>query len=57
MAANTQTIDSQVHCYGKNTVENPWLGFLQGPEQVSGDDMVEAMSEAVSYTHLRAHET
>ena len=45
MAANTQTIDSQVHCYGKNTVENPWLGFLQGPEQVSGDDMVEAMSE------------
>ena len=45
MAANTQTIDSQVHCYGKNTPENPWLGFLQGPDEVTGDDMVKAMGE------------
>ena len=45
MAANTQTIDSQVHCYGKNTLENPWLGFLQGPDEVTGDDMVKAMGE------------
>lgn len=45
MAAITQTIDSQVHCYGKNTPDNPWIGFLQGPEEVSGDDMVKAMNE------------
>ncbi len=43
MPTTTQIIDSQVHCYGKNTPEDPWIGFLQGPEEVNGDDMVKAM--------------
>ncbi len=38
-----QTIDSQVHAYEKNRPERPWSGFLQGPDEVTGDDMVAAM--------------
>jgi L-fuconolactonase len=37
------TIDSQVHTYERNRPERPWAGFLHGPEQVTGDDMVAAM--------------
>ena len=43
MAAQTPTIDSQVHAYERNRPERPWSGFLQGPEEVTGDDMVKAM--------------
>jgi L-fuconolactonase len=37
------TIDSQVHAYERNHPGRPWAGFLHGPEQVTGDDMVAAM--------------
>ena len=43
MANQTPTIDSQVHAYEKNSPERPWSGFLQGPDEVTGDDMVAAM--------------
>lgn len=41
------TIDSQVHCYERNHPDRPWAAFLQGPPEVTGDDMVAAM-DAVS---------
>lgn len=41
--SQTQTIDCQVHCYERNRPERPWVGFLQGPDEVTGDDMVAAM--------------
>ena len=47
MAAQTPTIDSQVHAYERNRPERPWSGFLQGPDEVTGDDLVTAM-DAVS---------
>jgi predicted TIM-barrel fold metal-dependent hydrolase len=37
------TIDSQVHAYERNHPGRPWAGFLHGPEEVTGDDMVAAM--------------
>ena len=43
MVKQTLIIDSQVHSYQRNNSTRPWLGFLQGPEEVTGDDMVEAM--------------
>ena len=43
MEKQTLIIDSQVHSYQRNSSTRPWLGFLQGPEEVTGDDMVEAM--------------
>ena len=43
MATSTPTIDSQVHAYERDRPERPWSGFLQGPEEVTGDDMVKAM--------------
>ena len=46
MATQTPTIDVQVHAYERNRPERPWSGFLQGPDEVTGDDMVTAM-EAV----------
>lgn len=39
------TIDVQVHAYEKNTPSRPWAGFLQGPDEVTGDDMVAAMDK------------
>jgi predicted TIM-barrel fold metal-dependent hydrolase len=36
-------IDAQVHAYERNHPGRPWAGFLHGPEQVTGDDMVAAM--------------
>ena len=43
MAPRNLTIDSQVHAYERNRPERPWAGTLQGPEEVTGDDMVAAM--------------
>ena len=43
MAIQTATIDSQVHAYERNSPERPWSGFLRGPDEVTGDDMVAAM--------------
>ena len=37
------TIDSQVHAYERNHPGRPWVGVLQGPPEVTGDDMVAAM--------------
>ncbi|MEE8305315.1 MAG: amidohydrolase family protein, partial [Candidatus Tectomicrobia bacterium] len=43
MLTQTPTIDSQVHAYERNRPERPWAGFLEGPDEVTGDDMVAAM--------------
>ena len=43
MATQTLTIDSQVHAYERNRPERPWNAFLEGPDEVTGDDMVAAM--------------
>ncbi len=43
MATRIPTIDSQVHAYERNRPERPWVGFLRGPDEVTGDDMVAAM--------------
>ena len=43
MSTQTPTIDSQVHAYERNRPERPWSRFLQGPDEVTGDDMVAAM--------------
>jgi predicted TIM-barrel fold metal-dependent hydrolase len=37
------TIDAQVHAYERNHPGRPWAGFLQGPPEVTGDQMVDAM--------------
>jgi L-fuconolactonase len=37
------TIDAQVHAYESNHPGRPWAGFLQGPPEVTGDQMVAAM--------------
>ena len=42
---NAFIIDSQVHAYEANTQSRPWQGFLRGPDQATGDDMVKAMDE------------
>ena len=36
-------IDSQVHAYERNSPSRPWVGFLHGPDSVTGDEMVAAM--------------
>jgi predicted TIM-barrel fold metal-dependent hydrolase len=38
-----QTIDAQVHAYERNHQGRPWVGVLQGPPQVTGDEMVASM--------------
>ena len=43
MADRTLTIDCQVHAYERNKPERPWVGFLTGPDEVTGDDMIAAM--------------
>ena len=43
MPKQTSTIDSQVHAYEQNSSARPWVGFLPGPDEVTGDDMVKAM--------------
>src|SRR5215472_7870914 len=37
------TIDAQVHAYERNHAGRPWVGTLQGPPEVTGDQMVAAM--------------
>lgn len=43
MASRIPTIDCQVHSYERNRSKRPWSGYLQGPEEVTGDQMVAAM--------------
>ncbi len=37
-------LDCQVHAYDRDHPARPWIGSLPGPPQVTGDDMVVAMS-------------
>jgi predicted TIM-barrel fold metal-dependent hydrolase len=37
------TIDAQVHAYERNHPGRPWVSVLQGPPEVTGDQMVAAM--------------
>ena len=37
--------DSQVHAYERNHPGRPWVGTLQGPAEVTGDQIVAAMDE------------
>ncbi len=39
-------IDSQVHAYERNSKKRPWQGQLQGPDSVTGTEMIEAMDAA-----------
>jgi len=39
----TVTIDCQVHAYERDHPGRPWKAVLPGPEEVTGEDMVEAM--------------
>ena len=43
MSDKILTIDSQVHSYERNRPERPWIGYLQGPDEVTGEQMVAAM--------------
>ena len=43
MATQTPTIDVQVQAYERDRPGRPWSGTLQGPDEVTGDDMVAAM--------------
>ena len=43
MSTQSLAIDCQVHCYDRNSSERPWHSHLEGPEEVSGDDMIAAM--------------
>ena len=38
-------IDVQVHAYERNHPGRPWVGTLHGPAEVTGDQMVAAMTE------------
>ena len=42
-ASTVPIIDAQVHAYERNHPRRPWVGSLQGPLEVTGDDMVAAM--------------
>lgn len=44
MPTPTLTIDCQVHAYERNRPERPWHSYLTGPDEVTGDAMVAAMS-------------
>jgi len=39
------TIDVQVHAYERDHPGRPWVGRLQGPPEVTGDQMVAAMDD------------
>ncbi len=43
MATQTLTIDAHVHSYERNNPARPWRVHLQGPDEVTGDQMVAAM--------------
>jgi L-fuconolactonase len=36
-------LDAQVHAYERNHPGRPWAGTLQGPAEVTGDQMAAAM--------------
>ena len=38
-------IDAQVHAYERDRPQRPWIGFLHGPTEATGDQMVVAMDE------------
>ena len=40
---DSNVIDAQVHAYERDRPERPWQGFLHGPDEVTGDQMVDAM--------------
>ena len=42
---DTPVIDAQVHAYERDRPERPWIGYLHGPAEVTGDQMVAAMDE------------
>ncbi|MCY4128189.1 MAG: amidohydrolase family protein [Gammaproteobacteria bacterium] len=42
---DSPVIDAQVHAYESDRPERPWIGFLHGPEEATGDQMVAAMDE------------
>jgi L-fuconolactonase len=44
MATQTPVIDVQVHAYERDHPGRPWNAFLQGPDEVTGDDMIAAMA-------------
>ena len=44
-AMDTPVIDAQVHAYERDRPERPWIGYLHGPPEVTGDQMVAAMDE------------
>ena len=46
MAKHTLTIDSQVHTYKRNRKERTWNRHLEGPKEVTGSDMVTAVTPA-----------
>ena len=41
--SDNPVIDAQVHAYERDRPTRPWIGFLHGPAEVTGDDMVAAM--------------
>ena len=43
--SKTPVIDAQVHAYERDRPERPWIGFLHGPDEATGDQMVAAMDE------------
>lgn len=38
-------IDAQVHTYERDRPGRPWIGFLHGPNEATGDQMVAAMDD------------
>lgn len=45
-STRTPIVDSQVHAYERNHPGRPWAGFLHGPDEATGDDIVAAMDAA-----------
>ena len=43
--SDVPVIDAQVHAYERDRPERPWIGFLHGPDEATGDQMVAAMDE------------
>ena len=43
--SDAPVIDAQVHAYERDRPERPWIGFLHGPDEATGDQMVAAMDE------------
>ena len=41
--SDAPVIDAQVHAYERDRPERPWEGFLHGPDEATGDQMVAAM--------------